>query len=212
MENLKGNIEETFDFLNHFYALKEIEREGWKRKLVIKNVESVAEHTLSMIAIITLFADRNNFTPSKTLKMIKMILLHDLGESIIGDHTPDSIKIEEKKKIENNAIAKIISKIPFTEIKNKYIKIWEEFDENKTEISKLVHIFDKLDLMIQAKYYLDNNNKKVNEKDIKPFFESATRYINNNKLRIEKKKDFTIDSRNTGIDNEIEQILLYLNN
>jgi len=101
MDNLKYNIKETFEFLNHFYKLKEIKRKGWRKKLVLDNVESVAEHTLSMISIATLFAEHNNISASKTLKMIKMILLHDLGESIIGDYTPGSIKIEEKKNFKN---------------------------------------------------------------------------------------------------------------
>ena len=140
-----------------------------------------------------------------------MILLHDLGESIIGDYTPGSIKIEEKKKLENDAIDNILSKIPFTEIKNRYVKIWKEFDENKSEISKLVHLFDKLDMMIQAKYYLDNNNKKFNEKDFKHFFDSASRYIIDNNIKNEKKNDSNIDNKNPNID-DIEQILLYLNN
>jgi putative hydrolase of HD superfamily len=211
MDNLKYNIKETFEFLNHFYKLKEIERKGWRKKLVLDNVESVAEHTLSMISIATLFAEHNNISTSKTLKMIKMILLHDLGESIIGDYTPGSIRIEEKKKLENDAIDNILSKIPFTEIKNRYVKIWKEFDENKSEISKLVHLFDKLDMMIQAKYYLDNNNNKVNEKDIKPFFDSASRYIIDNNIKNEKKNDSNIDNKNPNIE-DIEQILLYLNN
>ena len=102
MGNLKYNFKETFAFLNHFYKLKEIERKGWRKKLVLKNVESVSDHTLSMIAIAALFSDHNNISASKTLKMIKMILLHDLGESIIGDYIPDSIKIEEKKKLEKH--------------------------------------------------------------------------------------------------------------
>ena len=44
--------------------------------------------------------------------MIKMILIHDLGESIIGDYMPESIEIEKKKKLENFAINNILSKIP----------------------------------------------------------------------------------------------------
>ena len=211
MGNLKYNFKETFAFLNHFYKLKEIERKGWRKKLVLKNVESVSDHTLSMIAIAALFSDHNNISASKTLKMIKMILLHDLGESIIGDYIPDSIKIEEKKKLENNAMEDILDKIPNFEIKDRYIKIWKEFDENRTKTSKLVHLFDKLDMMIQAKYYLDNNNNKVSKKDIKPFFDSASRYIIENNIKKGKKDNFKIDNKNQDFD-EIEQILLYLNN
>ena len=109
--------------------------------------------------------------------MIKMILIHDLGESVIGDYMPESIEIEKKKKLENFAINNILSKIPNTAIKKKYIKLWNEFDENKSDTSKLIHFFDKLEMAIQAKYYLDNN-KNINKEDVKPFFDSASKIYN----------------------------------
>ena len=90
-----------------------------------------------------------------------------------------------------------------TAIKKKYIKLWNEFDENKSNTSNLIHFIDKLEMAIQAKYYLDNN-KNINKEDVKPFFDSALRYIADNY----KVKD------NTHIQNidEIQQILLYLLN
>ena len=42
-----------------------------------------------------------------------------------------------------SAMQNILSKIPWTPIKRKYIKVWNEFDDNKTETSKLIHFFDK---------------------------------------------------------------------
>jgi len=65
--------------------------------------------------------------------------------------------------------------------------------------------------MIQTKYYLDSNKNKVNEEDIKSFFESASRYIIDNSIKNEKKNDSNIDNKNPKIE-DIEQILLYLNN
>jgi len=149
--------------LDHFYKLKEIERTGWKTKLQLENSESVAEHTLSMIVIVMIFSEFKNYSLSRTIKMIKMALIHDLGESIIGDYMPETIEIEKKKQLENAAIHNILLKIPWTSIKRKYIKIWNEFDNNKTEISKLIHFFDKVEMVIQAKYYL-KNNKKIKKK------------------------------------------------
>ncbi len=207
------NIKEISTFLDYFYKLKEIERSGWKTKLYLKNSESVADHTLTMIVIILIFADINNFRLSKTLKMIRMALIHDLGESIIGDYMPEEINIEKKKQLENNAIKSIFLKIPYTLIKRKYTKIWREYNSNKTEISKLIHFFDKLDMVIQANYYY-NNNKTIEKKDILPFFESALDYIKGNYERRNKNKNKNKKTNTTSeknIDKEIEQILLYLN-
>jgi 5'-deoxynucleotidase len=208
MNRQKFNIEKLLNFLDHFYKLKEIERTGWKTKLHLKNSESVAEHTLSMIVLVMIFAEYNNYTLSRTIKMIKMTLIHDLGESVVGDYIPETIGKEKKRKLENVAMQNILLKIPWTPIKRKYIKIWNEFDDNKTETSKLIHFFDKLEMVIQAKYYL-KNNKNINKNDVIPFFDSALRYIKENYKVKSNKKILEVDKKKD-ID-EIEQILLYLN-
>jgi 5'-deoxynucleotidase len=202
MDGQKFPIQEILSFLGHFYKLKEIERTGWKKKLLLDKPESVAEHTLTMIVLALIFSEYNNFTQSRTINMIKMALIHDLGESVIGDYMPESIEIEKKKKLENFAINNILSKIPITAIKKKYIKLWNEFEENKSNTSNLIHFIDKLEMAIQAKYYLDTN-KNINKEDVKPFFDSALTYIKDNY----KVKD---NAQIQNID-EIQQILLYLN-
>jgi len=202
------NIREISEFLDHFYKLKEIERSGWKAKLHLKNSESVAEHTLSMIVIVLIFAEINNFNLSRTMKMIRMALIHDLGESVIGDYMPEEINVKKKKRLENKAINDIFLKIPWT-FKKKYIKIWREYDDNTTEISKLIHFIDKLEMVVQAKYYY-KNNKNIEKKDIMPFFDSALDYIKEN-YRMKNKSNNADTLGEKDIDDEIEQILLYLN-
>jgi putative hydrolases of HD superfamily len=204
----KFSIEKILNFVDHFYKLKEIERTGWKTKLQLENSESVAEHTLSMIVLVMIFAEYNNYTLSRTIKMIKMALIHDLGESIIGDYIPETIENEKKKKLENAAMQNILIKIPWTPIKRKYIKVWNEFNDNKTETSKLIHFFDKLEMVIQAKYYL-KNNKNIKKNDLIPFFDSALRYISEN-YKVKSNRKLQEADKIKNID-EIEQILLYLN-
>jgi putative hydrolase of HD superfamily len=202
-------IQEISTFLNNFYKLKEVKRSGWESKLLLSHPESVAEHTLSMVVLALVIAEYNNYASTKIIKMIKMTLIHDLGESIIGDYMPNTIITEKKKQLEDNAINKIISKIPWLVIRNNYIKLWSEFRENKTNISRLIHLIDKLDMAIQAKYYMENN-KNINKSDVKPFFDSALKYvIDNSKSR--NNKTFNNLDKNQNLD-EIEQILLYLNN
>jgi putative hydrolases of HD superfamily len=204
----KFSIEKILNFVDHFYKLKEIERTGWKTKLQLENSESVAEHTLSMIVLVMIFAEYHNYTLSRTIKMIKMALIHDLGESIIGDYIPETIENEKKKKLENAAMQNILIKIPWTPIKRKYIKVWNEFNDNKTETSKLIHFFDKLEMVIQAKYYL-KNNKNIKKNDLIPFFDSALRYISEN-YKVKSNRKLQEADKIKNID-EIEQILLYLN-
>ena len=201
------SIGDISPFLDHFYKLKEVKRTGWKTKLHLVDAESVAEHTLTMIVFALLFSEFNNYSLNRTIKIIKMILIHDLGESIIGDLVPKTIEFATKKHSENIAINAIIAKIPWTAIKSDYYGLWKEFDENKTDTSKIIHLIDKIEMAIQAKYYLDNR-KNIKKEDIMPFLESASSFViqnHNNKV--------TTKSINQDIGKdieEIEQILLDL--
>ena len=80
------------NFFQKVLDLKNIPRQGWKDKLQTDNVESVAEHTYSTAIMSMIYSDLHELD---TEKIIKMALLHDLSESIIGDLTPDEIS---KKK------------------------------------------------------------------------------------------------------------------
>ncbi len=91
------------DFLKTAANLKKIQRKGWMDKLSISNPESVADHSYSMAIIGMIISDLENYDFEK---IIKMILLHDLAESEIGDYTPGQIPMEKKNELENNAFLK----------------------------------------------------------------------------------------------------------
>jgi putative hydrolase of HD superfamily len=112
-------------------------------------------------------------------KIIKMILLHDLAESKIGDHTPEQISKEKKSKLENNAFDEIIKDLPNL-IKLQYLQIWQEYQENNSLESKIVHQIDKLEMVIQAKIYEKDGYSKDK---LESFFESARVDITDSKLK-----------------------------
>ena len=97
------------DFFKTAVNLKNISRQGWMDKLSLKHPESVADHSYSMAIMGMIISDLENYNSEK---MLKMILLHDLAESKIGDYTPNQISKENKIKIENNAYDEIISTLP----------------------------------------------------------------------------------------------------
>ncbi|MGE4650712.1 MAG: HD domain-containing protein, partial [Myxococcota bacterium] len=72
-------------FFQKVLELKNVPRQGWKEKLEIINPESVAEHSYSTATISMVLSDLKGLN---TEKIIKMALLHDLAESIIGDIIP----------------------------------------------------------------------------------------------------------------------------
>jgi 5'-deoxynucleotidase len=137
------------NFINFVIELKEIKRSGWINKVKVKNPESVADHSYAMSTIVMVFSD---ILGMKTDRALKMAILHDLGESIIGDYEPNEISISEKRIKETKAIDHILNHLP-SETRNEYGNIWKEYLENKTDISRLVHGVDRFEMAFQAKKY-----------------------------------------------------------
>ncbi|WP_428324185.1 HD domain-containing protein [Nitrosopumilus sp.] len=164
------------DFIQTAANLKDISRQGWIEKLSIDNPESVADHTFSMAVIGMVISDLENLNSEKILKMI---LLHDLAESKVGDIVPDKMSIEEKQKLENSAFNEILNTLPESIMQN-YAAIWKEFQENNSDESKIVHQIDKLEMALQAKIY---QSKGYSKEKLETFFESAKSSITHPKLK-----------------------------
>jgi len=164
------------DFFKTAANLKKISRQGWIDKLSLDNPESVADHSYSMAVIGMVISDLQNYNSEKILKMI---LLHDLAESKIGDHTPEQLSNEKKNKLENNAFDEIIQNLPDL-IKTQYLQIWQEYQENNSPESKIVHQIDKLEMILQAKIYEKEGHSKER---LESFFESAKIDITDPKLK-----------------------------
>lgn len=155
--------------------LKKIPRQGWIDKLSIENPESVAEHVFSMAVIGMIFSDLENMN---TEKILKIILLHDLAESVIGDMTPVQISKEEKQTIENKAMKKILRNLP-SSIQKQYGLLWEEYQLNNSNEAKIVHQLDKLEMALQAKIY---SNDGYSKEKLVSFFNSSKSEIVDPKL------------------------------
>jgi len=163
------------DFFNTAVNLKKIPRQGWIDKLSLENPESVADHTYSLAIMGMVFSDLENFN---TEKILKIILLHDLAESIVGDITPDQISKNKKTDLENKAIKKILRKLPQS-IQKQYIELWEEYQSNISAEVKIIHQLDKLEMALQAKIYSNEGHSK---KKLSSFLKSAKDEITDPKL------------------------------
>jgi putative hydrolase of HD superfamily len=162
------------EFFNISANLKNISRQGWIDKLSITNPESVADHTFSMAMIGMVLSDLDN---CNTEKILKMILLHDLAESITGDFTPEQKPKNEKTILENSVMKNILSHLP-ENLQTQYLKIWEDYVQNKSSEANLVHQVDKFEMALQAKIY----QKNTNYEQTGIFFESANKEIENPNL------------------------------
>ena len=156
--------------------LKTIHRQGWKEKLQIDYPESVADHSYSVSAMAMILSDLEGLDSER---IIKMAVLHDLAESITGDITPGKIINEEKIAKENHAMKKILSNLP-DKITEQYLEIWNEYKNNSSQESNLLHDIDKLEMAFQAKFYQE---KGMPKEKLVTFYDTAKMEIKNKNLR-----------------------------
>ena len=166
----KNQLLNLLSFFRIVCNLKTIKRSGWIHKSNITSPESVADHSYSMCMMSMILAEIINLDSGH---IMKMAIIHDLAESLVGDHMPDNVSCEEKQLVEDKAMKKIISKLP-NSLRKNYLDIWNEYNDNNTVNAKFVHNMDKLEMALQAKEYeFEGYPKEV----LQPFIKSATDYI-----------------------------------
>lgn len=164
--------------------LKNVIRTGWKYRHVQKDrLESVAEHIfwVQMLAI----AMKSEYEYDiDIMKVVFMIAIHELWETIIWDVTEFQISKVEKKRIEHEAVHNILKDlIDGDDIE----KIFLEFDEHKTKESIFAYHCDKLECDLQCKLYDEENCVDIDkEKDSqKVHDETVMELFKQNKSRSE---------------------------
>jgi putative hydrolases of HD superfamily len=171
----KNQLLNLVSFFRIVCNLKTIKRSGWIHKSNITSPESVADHSYSMCMMSMILAEIINLDSGH---IMKMVIIHDLAESLVGDHMPDDISSEEKQLVEDKAMKKIISKLP-NSLRKNYLNIWNEYNDNITVNAKFVHSMDKLEMVLQAKEYeFEGYPKEL----LQPFIKSATDYISNERF------------------------------
>jgi|TARA_B100000315_G_C14561695_1_gene580885 putative hydrolase of HD superfamily len=158
MPSIKMSEEEgLINFLKMTGRLKKEPRRGWVLKAGVSNPESVADHTFRLILLSMMLGDLRGLN---TEKMMKLAIIHDLGESLIGDITPeDKDKVESKELDEVNAIKQLFSHLP-DNLRENYSHLWTELGASSSAEAKLVHDADKLEMALQASEYMDEGYSK----------------------------------------------------
>lgn len=91
--------------------------------------------------------------PVDRVKCMKLALVHDLAESIVGDITPYcGISKQEKRLREHKAILEICSLLDKTS-SEEVLKLFEEYENQETAEAQLVKDFDLYDMILQAYEY-----------------------------------------------------------
>ncbi|KAL6051264.1 HD domain-containing protein 2, variant 2 [Balamuthia mandrillaris] len=135
----------VLEFLRICGALKTTKRTGWVNSEV-HLPESISDHMYRMAVISFLFGNEKGASGLNKEKMIKMALVHDMAEAIVGDITPfDGISKEEKGRAEDEAMRAICSKINGPVGEEMY-SLFLEYEQSSTPEAKvLMFLFFLLD-------------------------------------------------------------------
>ncbi|VFQ95182.1 unnamed protein product [Cuscuta campestris] len=155
----------AIDFLTLCHRLKTTKRTGWVYRGV-KDPESISDHMYRMGVMALISTDLPGVDRDRC---VKMAIVHDIAEAIVGDITPaDGVSKTEKSRREREAIedmCKLLGGGP----RAKEIKdLWLEYEDCSSLEAKVVKDFDKVEMILQALEYEIEQGKDLDE-----FFQST---------------------------------------
>jgi putative hydrolase of HD superfamily len=166
MEKNKKEIKKLVDFYKKAEKLKVTTRHSWLSDL--SRQESVAEHSWMLCLLAILLSDKLN-KKVDLLRVIKMVTIHDLAESVTGDIPSHEISLRQKnkhkneKKVLKNLVASL-SKEKASEI----LALWDEFNQNRTWEAKFANSLDKVEAVMQHNLHIKKWDQ--GDFDITPYY------------------------------------------
>lgn len=145
-------LEEQMSFISEIEKLKVVYRQngiiGGERQ------ENSAEHSWHL-AIMAIILREYSKEDVDLLRVIKMLLIHDLVEIYAGDtFLYDTQQREDIKASEQKGALTIFSHLP-REQKADFLSLWEEFEKRGTPEAKFAAVLDNLQPILN--HFLTNN-------------------------------------------------------
>ncbi len=146
------NNMKTQDLLNQIAFIKEIDKLKYiQRKTKLFNsdrCENDAEHSWHLALMAIVLAEHSN-EPIDILKVVKMVLIHDIVEIDAGDvFMYDTVKNHSNTDEERIAANRIFGLLPEKQAQ-EFISIWEEFEAGETSEAKFAKSMDRLEPLLQ---------------------------------------------------------------
>lgn len=169
-------LDPILNILSEVSRLKTLFRQGWlKRGIPESKCESVADHCFLTVITAYLIAERD-FPELDLTKVLKLAIIHEIGEVYVGDITPvDGVSEEEKYKQEREAVKSVFSEL---DDGNGYLNLWEEFEAGETPEASFVKQIDKLEMALQAYNYKQHGYDRMDE-----FLDSTARVMQDDRLK-----------------------------
>ncbi|TEA12120.1 HD domain-containing protein [Colletotrichum sidae] len=173
------NSDSPLPYFHILERLKTTKREGWRRFGVEKG-ESIADHMYRM-SLLSMLCPPALASRVDLARCMKMCLIHDMAESLVGDITPvDGVPKPEKNRREAETMDYItkglLGSVYGGMVGSEIRAIWQEYEDSKTLESHFVHDLDKMELLLQMMEYEKRGQGKL---DLGEFAYVATKFTLN---------------------------------
>lgn len=132
------------DFLRHAERLKDTACSGYTSG---GRRESVAEHTWRLCLMALVFHDQ--FPGVDFARLVKICLVHDLGEALGGDiPAPEQDAAGGKADQERRDLLRLLAPLPARR-REEIVGLWDEYEAASTAEARLAKALDKLETILQ---------------------------------------------------------------
>ncbi len=142
----KSDIQRQMDFLIEAERLKTV----YRQNMVVdkSRQENSAEHSWHLALMAIVLGDRAIDPEVDIMKVIKMVLVHDIVEIDAGDtFLYDAKGYEDKDEREQRAANRIFGLLPES-LADELLSLWREFEERKTPSALFAAALDNMQPVI----------------------------------------------------------------
>ncbi|WP_444896637.1 HD domain-containing protein [Microbulbifer sp. SSSA005] len=143
-----SDIEKIIEFVIEIEKLKAVLRQT--KPVGINRYENSAEHSWHVSLIALMLKDYANERIDIS-RVVKMLLIHDLGEIGAGDQIVYQPLTDEQQLSETQSLAQTLSILP-DKLSAEFIALWEEFEEGVSPDAKFAKAIDRVPPLLHNIY------------------------------------------------------------
>jgi putative hydrolase of HD superfamily len=139
-----ADIQKRLDFIREAERLKDVVRNSYTSQ---GRRESTAEHTWRLCLMAMVFQDE--LGDLDFLKVLKICLLHDLGEAIGGD-IPATAQgsVPDKGRRERVDLLQLMEALPAA-LREEFLGLWDEYENASSPEGRAAKALDKIETILQ---------------------------------------------------------------
>lgn len=139
-----AELEGILDFLRGAEQLKNTLRSGWTSN---GRQESTAEHTWRLCLMVMLL--EKHYADIDILKLMKICIIHDLGEAVNGD-IPAIEQIEGVDKgVDERKDLQLLIRPLSQDLQQEILALWDDYENASSKEALLAKALDKIETVLQ---------------------------------------------------------------